>query len=192
MEIREMNAHLVTAQGKRLAQGEVDKFGNVAGGMKKIRFDYHFHDRDRNCFSCGRKLVTEGENRNCSLQRRECILHTLLYGSTWMYCYDLRCFRCGHLTIFDGRESAVFQHSKLQIYSCEILDVLVFQICMLGLTFREGYALMKNMSSSTSWRHARWGGFPFMCSHKRTSDEFAKFMWIIEYPVDIIPNPRHE
>lgn len=98
----------------------------------------------------------------------------------------MKCKKCNQLTLFDSRGSAVLVSSMYNVYLRELLDVLMYQIVCLGGTFREGYDLMKFQSHTASMRFARWGGFDLVCRRRSTSNTFAIFLRVIEYPPDVL------
>lgn len=154
------------------------------GRLQDLRINFEAWDKERSCGKCGFVMFGDTEKRNCVMNNREVWLHTLLHGSMWIKVFDMSCPKCNQQTYFDGRDCALFSSSMWTVYTREILDVLLFNLCMLGRTFREGYELMKMSSNTASAELARWGGFPLICSRHKTNEAFGKFLRTIEVASD--------
>ena len=138
---------------------------------------YTAFDKTRKCGRCGYTI----DYGDCNVIRRPAVLHTLINGSLYISVVDLICPSCGTDVKFDGRDCAMFAATKKIIYHRELLDYWLYQVSMVGGTFREAYELSKQVSRSTSAEYFRLGN-PLSSNRRTASSAFSSFLSTIAMP----------
>jgi len=98
-----------------------------------------------NCKKSSRNNVGKGWNDI----GRSALLHTLSYGSMKITVQDTLC-DCGAIIRYDGLSDGLFCASKHNVFTRELLDVWVFDVCGLGMTFREAFTSWKRKARSVN------------------------------------------
>lgn len=135
---------------------------------------YLTYDQYRVCDECDFHLKCTESARNCGATCRHVVVHTLLHGSITADVLDLICPRCNTTTTFDGRDSALFSWSVSVVHSSDIIDIWLYQIAMLGGTFRAAYELSRSVSNTATASLGRLGE-PLSCHRRQASDIFSAF-----------------
>lgn len=174
--------HISMAYRRRCLDGDVDQWGRPNGGFEIPRSDYIALDRRRVCGRCNAELVGQSDGRNCRLTERRVLLHTLLFGTVKATVCDLECWQCKFVVVFDGRDCAMFATTMFSVYSREIIDFCLYQVAMLGSTFREAYKVSKRIAESPSSHYLRWGGMPLSSNRRTSKHAFSSFLRTVEYP----------
>ena len=94
------------------------------------------YDNKRDCKGCVFILQRSEEGRDCQVVERRALVYTLLHGTNEVLVLDLVCESCKAGTVFDGRDSGLFAWLSTAVYSRELVDFWLYQIAMLGSTFR--------------------------------------------------------
>ena len=61
------------------------------------------------------------------------------YGAVRIVVKDIVCSNCDHVNIFNGRSHGIFALFSSVLYSRELLDIWLYQVCAIGASFREAY-----------------------------------------------------
>ena len=97
------------------------------------------------CSRCGKDIYIGQEFDGFLQDKRQVTLHTLSHGSLKICVRDYLC-ACGMLVRYDGLFNGIFCATKNHAFSRELLDVWMFDVCGLALTFREAFSLWKRKS----------------------------------------------
>jgi len=146
-------------------------------------------DKDGECKGCGKKF--DGyelyRDEKCILGLRSVIVHSLHDGSFPWKVVDFICPQCGLKVYFDGRRDAMFVLTRNKIYTRELLDSWIAQVCCMGTTFREAYMSWRYYTTSTSARYSR--NYQETNINRRTSlDAFNNFLRLLEFKTDGVLN----
>lgn len=155
--VRRVNGSLLRNQVDRVNKGLVDKDGTGIIPDCTHPEDYVSVDHQRTGNLCGISFIYEVPKRNCKSSRREVVLHTLMYGSTYISACDLKYLKCSHTTIYDGKDDGIFVLLMRTAFNLEVLDYWLYAVAMLGKTFREAFEMSRKYANSESSRNARWG-----------------------------------
>ncbi len=89
--------------------------------------------------------------------------------------------------VFDGRKFALFRMKSALIFTREIIDRWVLQVCYFGMSFRDAYFSTKalNICSSVSAAYGQENGKRVGAKAKRRlcNDAFSLFLRLIDAPV---------
>ena len=69
---------------------------------------------------------------------RRASLHTLHHGSLQIEVQDNQC-KCGSIVRYNGLTNGLFAATKSHVFTRELLNVSVFDVCSIELTFREAF-----------------------------------------------------
>lgn len=156
--------------------------GDVLRSVSALREDgdsslFTSYDWSRRCIKCEAIIV----DSQCDVLRRKAELHTLINGTIDIIVVDLVCPDCGEVARFDGIDCAMFSGGKKAIYQRDLLDYCLYQVSMVGGTFREAYELSKQVSRSLSAEYVRLGR-PLAANRRAASSAFSAFLSAIALP----------
>ncbi len=143
-------------------------------------------DKTRRCSFCGKRLVLYNEEVGTNSWRgnsRIVYLHTLIHGTVRVTVVDLMCWSCNTFHVFDGKDNALFSASEDHIYTREIMDLWVSEVCGMGKTFRQAFSTLMTFSSSTSVSMER-KGLPLMCKRRFSCSAFHDYLSLLNFPAD--------
>lgn len=112
------------------------------------------------CDKCGKNwiVVDECMSEEYFCNRREVMLHTLHHGSRSIFVRDFRC-ECSNLIAYDGMSDGLFCATRHHVFCRDLLDAWMFDVCAVGMSFRDAFASWKRKSCSSSaeliWVHQR-------------------------------------
>ena len=89
-------------------------------------------------------------SKDTVFQRRIVSLHTLHHGAISFWVTDFNCRYCGKLIPYDGLEDGVFCVNGKQVFTREVLDKWVWDICGSGGTFRDAYSSWSSKATAFS------------------------------------------
>jgi len=141
---------------------------------------YIAHDTHRKCWKCGKNLCYRSDSSSTDgnvMETKERLveLHTFIDGTVRIQVADLICPSCQGLVPFEGVDSAMFVLNRYTVFSRELLDFWVYQVCGIGLTFREAYEAYRKLVTSTSASLVR-SGTPLTCHRKIANTCFTRFL----------------
>ena len=71
--------------------------------------------------------------------KRHVMLHTLHHGTTTIVAIDFKCSKCGRFVSYDGAYDALFSVRKEHVFTHELLDAWLWDVCGTGCTFRDAF-----------------------------------------------------
>lgn len=139
-------------------------------------------DVDEHCRKCDKVIHFDSDDKVDSIQRKV-NYHGFRSGTMQIVVHDLICPFCNTLNIFDGRSWAMFSIRSDAVFSRELLDMWVYQVCGVGTPFREAYEIYYMFSLSISSLFER-SQLPSKCHRRLGASAFAKFLKTLEFPTE--------
>jgi len=144
------------------------------------RMEYHYMLGETNipCRDCQMDLSAA-----TAIQRihRRSNLHTLHHGTLIVEVVDLKCPHCRTYNPFDGYSDGLFCFSKIHIFTRELLDSWVWDICGTGGTFRDTFSSWSSKAMSASATFHRLGREPSI-SRQNANEAFSEFLLKLRFP----------
>ena len=109
-------------------------------------------DRIFKCPKCKQWMKTSLPTDGSIPTIRKANLHTLHHGCIRIGVVDNICL-CGNVVRYEGLSDGFFSVSKFNIFTRELLDAWVFDVCGLGLTFLEAFTSWKRKACSITARN---------------------------------------
>ena len=79
----------------------------------------------------------------------EVTLHTMHHGSVIIHVQDFRC-ECENMIACDGMSDGLFCMTRQHVFKRGLLDAWIFDVCGVGMSFRDAFASWKRKSCSYS------------------------------------------
>ena len=68
------------------------------------------------------------------------MLHMLMHGSSEVQVVDSVCSRFLEVIPYDGVDNALFSLPRVNVFTRELLDHSLHEVCVVGLPFRDAYS----------------------------------------------------
>ena len=94
-------------------------------------------------------LLKKTSSKEYFRNTREMLLHTLHHGSISIHVQDFRC-ECRNLILYDGMSQGLFCASRRHAFTRDLLDTWMFDVCGVGMSFRDSFSSWKRKSCSHS------------------------------------------
>ena len=135
-------------------------------------------DRERICDECGYVVST-----SLLIVRvpRTVMLHTLHHGSFNVEVIDLKCNVCGKLIPYDGVYDALFSTRKEHLFTRELLDAWLWDVCGTGGTFRDAFYSWSSKNCMSSAACHRIGDVSTF-ARQRGNEAFSAFLMTLKFP----------
>ena len=130
------------------------------------------------CPSCG-FIVTDGNEAERTV--RIALLHTLHHGSIEVEVADIICKNCRSEIPYDGFCDALFCLNKRHIFTRELIDGWLWEVCGTGGTFRDSFFSWDSRCVSPSSQFTLIRGPPRV-NRQRGNEAFSKFLLLLELP----------
>ena len=101
------------------------------------------------CRSCKKFWMTAPRSTRTSSSTRVVNLHTLSHGCIRIRVQDNIC-KCGTVARYDGLTDGIFCATIHHAFTRELLDAWIFDVCGLGMSFRESFMSWKRKACSIS------------------------------------------
>ena len=107
--------------------------------------------------------------------KRETLLHALHHGTVPIHINDLRCDVCGQINAYDGLDDGTFALDKNLVFTRELIDAWMWDMCGTGGTFRDTFSSWASNQWFTSASYHRVGT-ELMCNRQRANENFHHFL----------------
>jgi len=115
--------------------------------------------------------------------QRNASLHTLHHGTIDIQVTDFFCRDCRQYIPYDGYTDALFGITKHQIFTRELLDAWLWDLCGTGGTFRDVFSSWFTQSLSHSASFHRLGR-EIDANRQRGNEAFSAFLKTLKFPQD--------
>lgn len=133
-------------------------------------------DHGEECRHCFNRLVYDPlDAKTCTGVGRIVQFHAFKAGTVRILVKDIICRSCSTVNLFDGRSRGMFALSSSVVFSRELLDMWVYQVCGIGSPFREAYEIYQNYSSSYSAKFGR-DKLPKKCHRRLGASCFSAYL----------------
>ena len=142
----------------------------------------YFVGRDpiQTCKNCGECVTNDTE---CERITRRASLHTLHHGCIPIAVIDSRCPKCHRLIPYDGAFDALFCTRKDHVFTRELLDAWLWDVCGTGGTFRDAfYSWETKTSMASASLHRVTTKYSF--ARQRGNEAFSAFLTTLQFPQD--------
>jgi len=153
-------------------------------------FSITVYDPFRNCRKCMRRLLYSTEDSELLPELaipifRKVDLHTLNMGTLRITVADLICPWCDTIHRYDGEHDGLFSINPSSVYTRELLDLWVYQVCGLSMTFREAFDSFNFIQKLGSSKLARHGNTS-KCKRRLSNTAFTAFLGTLEFPEEVL------
>jgi len=123
------------------------------------------------------------ELENTSRYPRSALCHTLHHGTIDIRVTDLSCGNCRRYIPYDGYADAVFCLNKMHIFTRELLDAWLWDLCGMGGTFRDVFTswLSQGIAPSAAFHRI---GREICVNRQRGNEAFSGFLKTLKFPHD--------
>ena len=159
-------------------------------GVRKAKLwegkQHTLYDELEPYIKCGEVVYFEPDGLvSCESVTRLVEFQGLRAGKVRVEVKDLICSVCGHVKIFDGRTEGVFFLNSTTVYSRELLDLCMYQVCGLGASFRESHEVLHNIWMSVSLQYGR-AELPDKSRRRQSSTCFMEFFSLLHFPSESV------
>lgn len=141
-----------------------------------------FSDLEIICNKCNTTVRIQEGVHDTFRQERTVWLHTLAHGSVEIVVCDFYCV-CGTIVRYDGLFDGLFSILHQNAFSREVLDSWVYDVCCLGLTFRESFASWKRKMRSTC-SAVNWIQNEPTVLRRIANDAFSRFLKLLRFSTE--------
>jgi len=135
-------------------------------------------DNESICKNCAEQVCVP--DLSATIPRRA-MLHTLHHGTVAVQAMDYRCPQCGYYNHYDGLSDGLFNVSKDHIFTRELLDSWLWDVCNTGGTFRDAFASWETKLWMPTAKLHRCGKEPNI-SRQLGNEAFAAFLLTLRFP----------
>lgn len=129
---------------------------------------------------CSNSEIDLKEGGNGISHVEKCVLHTLHHGSIPYLVTEFTCSNCGLRVFYDGLCHGVFRLNKTHLFSRELLDMWLWDICGTGGTFRDAYSSWSSKSYAATASLHRIGTDNF-ASRQLSNEAFTSFLKTLRF-----------
>lgn len=137
-------------------------------------------DEEAICPSCGLD-AKQSEEDNCRI--RSASVYTLHHGAIDIKVTDFICLNCRRCIPFDGYSDAFFCLTKKHIFTRELLDAWLWDLCGSGGTFRDVFSSWSSQGLAESASIHRIGR-EMDINRQRGNEAFSAFLKTLRFPKD--------
>ncbi len=114
---------------------------------------------------------------------RKVMPHTLHHGCSELSVADFTCTHCKRTIPYDGLSDGIFCLNKKHVFTRELLDMWLWDLCVTGSTFRDIYSSWETKTRAVS-ACFHCDGSSEILNMQKCNEAFTSFLKLLKFPSD--------